>query len=100
MLVGDSFEMIYLPLLSMISVLSAAGGPLASLLDVNEIREATSYINTLSEDEKSIIQTWLIFEGLCRLAYYFLVFTAVFLLGRRIIQAMIAGYREAKAQSV
>lgn len=91
--IGDGFEMVFLVLLS-------AASTLASLLNVNEVREATSYINTLSEDEKSIIHTWLVFEGLCKLAYYFLVFLAVFLLGRRIIQAMIAGYREAKAQSV
>lgn len=94
---GDGFEPI---LFTLLSVASTFGTALASLLDVNEIREATRYINTLSEDEKSIIHTWLIFEGICRLAYYFLVFLAIFLLGRRIIQAMIAGYREAKAQSV
>lgn len=107
MLVGDTLEMMFLPLLSVVSTLGTAFGAvgaslasLASLLDVNEIREATSYINTLSEDEKSIIHAWLIFEGLCRLVYYVLVFLAVFLLGRRIIQAMIAGYREARTQSV
>lgn len=72
---------------------------LASLLDINEIREATNYINTLDEEDKSIIHTWLVFEGLSRIAYYLLVFLAVFLLGRRIIQAVIAGYREARAQS-
>jgi hypothetical protein len=71
-----------------------------SLLDVGTIREAADYVNSLSPEDRSVVTTWLVFEGITRLAYYILVFLAVFLLGRRMIQAMIAGYREARAESV
>lgn len=73
---------------------------LLGLLDIGTIREAADYVNSLSPEDRSIVTTWLVFEGITRLAYYILVFLAVFLLGRRIIQAMIAGYREARAESV
>ena len=72
--------------------------PLADLVD--SVREAASYEKNLAPEDKSVVTTWIVFEGLARITYYALIFAAVFLLGRRIIQAMIAGYRESKAQSV
>ena len=72
--------------------------PLADLTD--SVRQASHYVSQLPPEDKSVVTTWLVFEGIARITYYILVFMAVFLLGRRIIQAMIAGYREARAQSV
>lgn len=72
--------------------------PLADLSD--SVRQAADYVRHLPAEDKSIVKTWIVFEGLARMTYYVLVFLAVFLLGRRIIQAMIAGYRESRAQSV
>lgn len=73
---------------------------LLAILNVQELKDAAALIQTLPEEEKSALTTWIIFEGLAQITYYILLFTVVFLLGRRIIQAMIAGYREAKAESV
>lgn len=73
---------------------------LVAQVDVAAVREAVDYVKTLPPEDKSVVTTWLVFEGLSRLTYYLLVFLAVFLLGRRIIQAVIAGYREARAESV
>ena len=72
--------------------------PLADLTD--SVKQASQYVSNLPPDDKSVVTTWLVFEGIARIIYYILVFLVVFLLGRRIIQAMIAGYREARAQSV
>lgn len=71
-----------------------------AILDLGKIRDAVAYVQSLPDEDKSVITTWIVFEGLAQIVYYILLFTVVFLLGRRIIQAMIAGYREAKAQSV
>ena len=73
---------------------------LADLFNPETIRQGSEYVRGLSEEDRAIVMTWLWFEGLGRMLYYVLVFLAVFLLGRRIIQALIAGYREARAQSV
>lgn len=73
---------------------------LLAILNLQELRDAAAYIKGLPEADKSILTTWIVFEGLAQITYYILLFTVVFLLGRRIIQAMIAGYREAKAESV
>ena len=73
---------------------------LLAILDIGKIRDAVAYVQSLPEEDKSVITTWLVFEGLGQIVYYILLFTVIFLLGRRIIQAMIAGYREAKAESV
>ncbi len=70
-------------------------------LDVPQtIRDAAEYVQSLPPEDKPIVTTWLVFEGITRIIYYILIFLVVFLLGRRIIQAMIAGYREARAESV
>lgn len=71
-----------------------------ALFDLDKVRQATDYIRTLPADDKEVVRTWLITEGVLAGLYYILLFTVIFLLGRRIIQAMIAAYREAKAQSV
>lgn len=71
-----------------------------SQIDTATVREAVAFVQSLPEEDKSVVTTWLVFEGITRMLYYILVFLAVFLLGRRIIQAMIAGYREARAESV
>lgn len=73
---------------------------LLAILNPDKIREAVALVKSLDEADKSVITTWIVFEGLAQIVYYILLFTVVFLLGRRIIQAMIAGYREAKAESV
>ena len=73
---------------------------LLALLDLQTIKDAAEYVKSLPPEDKSVVTTWLVFEGITRLVYYILVFLVVFLLGRRIIQAVIAGYREARAESV
>ena len=73
---------------------------LADLLDLDRLRTAANFLQTLPAQDKQVITTMIVFEGLARLLYYLLIFLAVFLLGRRMIQGMIAGYREARAQSV
>ena len=74
--------------------------PLCDLVNVEAIRQAVDYVRQLPDEDRSVITTMLVFEGVGRIVYYFLVFAAVFLLGRRIIQGVIAGYREARATSV
>lgn len=71
-----------------------------ALFDLDKVREATQYVQSLPEGDRDIVRTWLVTEGLLAGLYYILLFLVVFLLGRRIIQAMIAAYREAKAESV
>lgn len=71
-----------------------------ALFDLDKVRQATAYVQTLPPEDKDVVRTWLITEGVLAGMYYILLFTVVFLLGRRVIQAMIAAYREAKAQSV
>ena len=73
---------------------------LADLVNVEAVRQATAYVQNLPDADKSTVTTWLVFEGVGRIVYYILLFLAVFLLGRRMIQGVIAGYREARAQSV
>lgn len=73
---------------------------LLASLDVGDLKQAVEYVQTLPPEDKSVVTTWLVFEGLAQITYYILLFAAVFFLGRRIIQAMIAAYREAKAESV
>ena len=78
----------------------AASAQVEFVTDAETIQSAADVMRGLPEDDRATIQTWLIFEGLARIVYYIAVFLAVFLLGRRIIQGIIAGYREARAQSV
>ena len=73
---------------------------LLAIVDLDKVREATKYVRTLPEEDKSVVQTWLVAEAMLAGLYYILLFLIVFLLGRRIIQAAVAAYREAQAQSV
>jgi hypothetical protein len=73
--------------------------PLA-LFNSDKIQEALDYAHNLGQEEKEIAQTWLVSEAILAGLYYVLVAAIVFFLGRRIIQAIIAAYREAKAESV
>jgi hypothetical protein len=73
--------------------------PLA-IIDSEEVRRAGEYVEQLSDADKPIIQTWLVAEAVLAGLYYVLLFAVVFFLGRRIIQAVIAAYREARAESV
>ena len=73
---------------------------LCDLVNVDTVKAATAYVQNLPPEDKSVVTTWLVFEGIGRIVYYVLLFLAVFLLGRRMIQGVIAGYREARAQSV
>ena len=70
-----------------------------ALVDPEPVQSAAEYIRGLSPEDKDVVMTWLVFEGITRGLYYILVFLAVFLLGRRIIQAVIAAYREARAEA-
>ena len=70
------------------------------MLDLETIEEAVAYVQSLEGETHGTIQTWIITQGLLFGLYYVLLFMAVFLLGRRIIQAAVAAYREARAQSV
>ena len=73
--------------------------PLASF-GVDEYRRAVDYAENLSPEGKQLAQTWLVSEAVLTGLYYLLFAWVVFFLGRRIIQAMIAAYREARAESV
>lgn len=80
-------------------VLPWVAAPLARF-DLDKVRQANEYVSGLPEGNQAVVQTWLVTEGLLAALYYVLLFTVVFLLGRRIIQAVIAAYREARAESV
>ena len=73
---------------------------LLAILDLDKVREATKYVRALPEGDRPIVQTWLVAEAMLAGLYYILLFLIVFLLGRRIIQAAVAAYREAQAESV
>ncbi len=64
-----------------------------------EYREAAEYAEQLSPEGKQLAQTWLVSEAVLTGLYYILFACVVFFLGRRIIQALIAAYREARAES-
>lgn len=68
--------------------------------DIERVTEATRYVQSLPDADKSVVQSWLVVEGMLMGLYYILLFAVVFFLGRRMIQALIAGYREAKAEAV
>ena len=73
---------------------------LLGFFDIETIREATEYLRTIPETDRGVVTTWLWIEGLLMALYYVLLFATVFFLGRRIIPAMIAGYREARAEAI
>ena len=68
--------------------------------DLDQVKQATLYVQSLPDTDKSVVESWLWVEGLLMGLYYILLFAVVFFLGRRIIQAVIAGYREARAEAV
>ena len=71
-----------------------------AVLDVDKVKSATAYVRDLSAEDKGVIQTWIVAEATLAIVYYLLLAGVVFFLGRRIIQAAIAAYREARAESV
>ena len=78
------------------------GTPLALLntADPDKVRDAARFVQNLSPQDKELMNTWLVTEAMLAGLFYVLVAVVVFLLGRRIVQALIAAYREAKAQAV
>ena len=70
-----------------------------AMFNTDRFREAIDYAATLGEEEKRLAQTFLVSEAVLLGLYYLLVAFVVFFLGRRIIQAVIAAYREARAQA-
>jgi hypothetical protein len=73
---------------------------LLAVFDLDKFKEGLDYAASLGDEEVDIAHTWLVSEAILAGMYYLLLATVVFLLGRRIIQAMVAGYREARAESV
>ena len=69
------------------------------MFDTEKFRQAIDYAATLGEEEKRLAQTFLVSEAVLAGVYYVLMAMIVFFLGRRIIQAVIAAYREARAQA-
>lgn len=70
------------------------------VLDLDKFKEGIDYAARLSEQDKELAQTWLWAKATLAGIYYVLLAAVVFFLGRRIITAFIAAYREAKAESV
>ncbi len=83
------------------SVAGGLGGSLASLVnaDPEKVRTAAQYVQGLSEEDKRVVETWLTAEAFLAGLYYILIAAVVFFLGRRIIVALVAAYREAKAEA-
>ncbi|MEM1013043.1 MAG: hypothetical protein AAGI46_12580 [Planctomycetota bacterium] len=73
--------------------------PIAAF-DLDGFKRAMEHASSLEPEEQQIAHTFLVSEAILAGLYYVLLAAVVFFLGRRIIQAMVAGYREAKAQSV
>ena len=90
---------------SLASVVGSATERLVSPLatfgnaDPEKVRIAAQYVAGLSDEEKRVVSTWLTAEALLAGLYYILIAIIVFLLGRRIIVALVAAYREARAES-
>ena len=74
---------------------------LASLVNASpeKVRTAAEYVRGLSDEDKQVVQTWLTAEAVLAGLYYVLIAAVVFFLGRRIIVALVAAYREARAES-
>lgn len=83
------------------SVVDRIASPLATFgnADPEKVRTAAQYVAGLSDEEKRVVSTWLTAEALLAGLYYILIAIIVFLLGRRIIVALVAAYREARAES-
>jgi hypothetical protein len=61
-----------------------------------ETRALIEYVKTLSEQERGTFVTWLIIDLIKDISYYIVVGLVVWALGRRLIQAIMAGMREAR----
>ncbi len=73
--------------------------PLA-VFDLDGFKRALEHAEALPPEDKQLAQTFLVSEAILAGLYYVLLAAVVFFLGRRIIQALVAGYREARAESV
>jgi hypothetical protein len=62
----------------------------------DELKFLLNEISKLSPDQKGVYTTWVIVELIRDLAYYALVATVAIALGRRLIHAILAAYRESK----
>lgn len=61
-----------------------------------ETRALIEYVKTLNEQERGTFVTWLIIDLIKDVSYYIVVGLVVWALGRRLIQAIMAGMREAR----
>ena len=62
---------------------------------VDELKFLLNEISKLSPEQKSVYQTWVVVSLIRDLAYYTVIGVVAIALGRRIIHAILAAYREA-----
>jgi hypothetical protein len=63
---------------------------------VDELRTLLNEVSKLPADQKSVYTTWLVVNLIRDLAYYVLVTVVAIALGRRLIHAILAAYRESR----
>ena len=63
---------------------------------VDELKMLLNEVSKLSPEQKSVYTTWCVVTLIRDLAYYTLVAIVAITLGRRIVHAILAAYREAK----
>jgi hypothetical protein len=61
-----------------------------------EFKQITDEIRNLPDPEKATMQTWLVVKCVMSVVYYVVAGFVVWALGRRLIQAMFAAFREAR----
>ena len=63
-----------------------------------ETRALLEYVKTLTEVERDTFVTWLVISLIRDVSYYIVVGLVVWTLGRRIVEAILAGMREARRE--
>jgi hypothetical protein len=62
----------------------------------DELRTLLNEVSKMAPDQKSVFTTWCIVGLIRDLAYYTVAGIVIFTLGRRLIHAVLAAYRESK----
>ncbi len=63
---------------------------------VQELKDLLNEVSKLAPEQKTAYQTWLIISLIRDLAYYVVAGIVAWALGRRLIHAILAAYRESK----
>ena len=63
---------------------------------VDELRSLLNEVSKLAPDQKGVYTTWMVVNLIRDLAYYILVAVVAIALGRRLIHAILAAYRESR----